>query len=304
MPERTEVPEYDVVVIGGSFAGLSAALQLGRARRDVLVIDAGENRNRFAHAANGLLGHDGKSPADILDAARKDLGKYPTVALKSAYAHTAMRSDRGFIVESSDGSVAKARRLILAIGVSDTLPDIPGLREHWGSSVFHCPYCHGFEVAGRTFGVIANSEMAIHQVALLQDWSDDITLFTNGFHFETGPDPTFRIETGPIALVGGENGAIDHVQMEDGTEILVDAIFTQPTTAPVGTIAQQLGCELVDSVMGQHILLTGVQETSVPGVFAAGDATKMASNLAGAVADGAMAGVAAHRSLVFEPALV
>jgi thioredoxin reductase len=289
---------HDVIIIGGSFAGLSAAMQLGRARRDVLIIDAGENRNRFAHAAHGLLGHDGKSPAEILAAARAELGRYPTVQFRPGRATSASQTPDGFTVGLDSGETASARRLILAIGVTDTLPAIPGIRERWGTSVFHCPYCHGFEVAGRQLGVIATSEMSAHQAQLLTDWSDSITLFTNGHTIEID-DPRVRLESRTVAAVED-----DGVRLADGSLIPVEGIFLGPSTAPTGDIAHQLGCEVQETPLGHMLVVNQLMETSVPHVYAAGDVTKMASNLAGAIADGAMAGVAAHRSLVFEPAAV
>jgi alkyl hydroperoxide reductase subunit AhpF len=172
---------YDVVVAGGSWAGLSAAMQLARARRRVLVVDAGRPRNRFAHSSHGFLGQDGRTPAEILATARAQVLAYPTAGLRRDEATRAVRRDGGdFELALASGGSVHARRLVLATGIVDELPGLPGLRERWGVSVLHCPYCHGYEVADRRLGVLAVGETSVHQALLLPDWSADVTLFTNG----------------------------------------------------------------------------------------------------------------------------
>ncbi|HEU0053113.1 MAG TPA: NAD(P)/FAD-dependent oxidoreductase, partial [Longimicrobium sp.] len=170
----------DAVVAGGSFAGLAAALQLARARRKVVVVDAGLPRNRFAHASHGFLGQDGRAPADILADARAQLRAYPTAELRTGTATAARAEDGAFVVELASGEVLRSRKLVLATGIVDELPDVPGVRERWGRTVLHCPYCHGFEVGDGRLGVLATGEMSLHQALLLPDWSGDVTLFVNG----------------------------------------------------------------------------------------------------------------------------
>lgn len=294
---------FDAMVIGGSFAGLSAAMQLGRARRDVLVIDAGLNRNRFAHAANGLLGHDGKSPAVILATARAELLKYPTVQRLEAKVVWARKDESGFVIETDAGETFHAHRLVLGIGITDRLPEVPGLQEHWGRTVFHCPYCHGFELADRRLGSIAPTVEAVQHVQMLRDWSDDVTIFTNGLEVDPETVSGVRIETRPIARVIGNDVGIELVELVDGTMIPIDAMHVVSSGDPVGDIAQQLGCELVESPMGKRIRVSERFETSIPGVCAAGDAARPAGNLAFAIADGSMAGVMTHQSLLFDPSV-
>ncbi|MEJ7838621.1 MAG: NAD(P)/FAD-dependent oxidoreductase [Thermomicrobiales bacterium] len=294
---------FDAMVIGGSFAGLSAAMQLGRARRDVLVIDAGLNRNRFAHAANGLLGHDGKSPAVILATARAELLKSPTVQRREATVVSAGKDEMGFVVGTNTGETYRAHRLVLGIGITDRLPQIPGLAEHWGRSVFHCPYCHGFELADRRLGSIVPTVEAVQHMQMLRDWSDDVTIFTNGLEVDPASVSGVRIETRPIAKVVGNDVGVEQVELVDGTLIPIDAIHVVSSGDPVGDIAQQLGCELVESPMGLRIKVSERFETSVPGVCAAGDAARGAGNLALAIADGSMAGSMTHQSLLFDPGI-
>src|SRR5688572_20992032 len=153
---------YDVAVIGGSFAGLSAAMQLARARRRVLLVDAGSPRNRFAHASHGFLGQDGRAPAEIMATAREQVLAYPTAELRLDEATHAASRDGAFELTLATGTVERARRLVIATGVIDDLQDLPGLKERWGRTVLHCPYCHGYEVADRRLGVLAIGEMSVH----------------------------------------------------------------------------------------------------------------------------------------------
>lgn len=169
---------YDAVVVGGSFAGLPAALQLARARRNVLVVDAFLPRNRFSNHSHGLIGHDGRSASDILCDARAQIAKYPSVTLLRGEVTSARASTGGFQIAIDGGFEAFGRRLLLATGVTDVLPEIPGLRERWGKTVLHCPYCHGFEIGGGSIGVLAMGPMSIHQASLIADWGD-VTFFTN-----------------------------------------------------------------------------------------------------------------------------
>jgi thioredoxin reductase len=154
---------YDAIVVGGSFAGLSAAMQLARARKQVLVIDSGLPRNRFAKAAHGFLGQDGKSPRAIIGEAASQLAAYPGVAFRSGVAVGASAAENGFAVSLEGGEEARGSRLVLATGVKDEFPAVSGLAERWGTSVLHCPYCHGYEVSGRPLGVMANHPMSAHQ---------------------------------------------------------------------------------------------------------------------------------------------
>lgn len=296
---------YDAVVVGGSFAGLAAALQLGRARRRVLVVDAGRPRNRFARASHGFPGQDGRAPAEIMNTVRAEVLAYPTAGFLLDEATHARATGDGFELSLASGATLAASRLILATGVADDLPDVPGLRERWGVSVLHCPYCHGYEVAGRRFGVLAAGEMAAHQALLVRDWSADVTLFLNG---TMQPDAEqraqlaprgVRIEARPVAALVGEGVELSGVRLEDGEVIGIDALFTQPRTRMASPLAEQLGCEFEDAPAGPIIRTDATKETSVPGVFAAGDAARAFTNATLAAADGVQAGVSAHRSLVF-----
>lgn len=294
---------HDVIVIGGSFAGQSAAMQLARARKNVLLIDAGAPRNRFAEASHGFLGQDGKAPGAIMREAAAQLLRYPTAQVLQGEAQDALQEDDRFIVHLADGSAHQAKRLVLATGVADTLPDIPGMAERWGETVLHCPYCHGYEVRDHSLGIIASSPMSAHQAALIPDWGP-ATYFTQGIH---EPDPEqaallckrgVAIERVPVISLIGDAPGLDAVELADGRLVEVAAVFTAPKTKPASPIAERLGCLLEDGPTGPFVKVDGWGATSVPGVYAAGDATSPMHNATVASASGVLAGIAAHQSLV------
>jgi thioredoxin reductase len=297
--------QHDVVIIGGSFAGLSAATQLARARRKVLVVDAGQPRNRFADHSHGFLAQDGRTPQAIREEARRQLAAYPTAAIVDALAANARAVGDGFEIATDAGQTFSARRLILATGVRDTLPSVPGLAEWWGKRVLHCPYCHGYEVAGGALGVLAAGPAAIHQALLVADWGQ-VTLFGNAA-FEPDNDQVAQMEKRnvrfePVPVVAVEESRADGgliVVLADGSSTGVKALFTAPRTSMASPLAEQLGCAFSDGMMGPFIKVDERQQASVPGVYAAGDAARPFANIAFAVSDGAWAGVSAHQSLIF-----
>jgi thioredoxin reductase len=296
--------QYDLIVVGGSFAGLSAATQVARARRRVLVIDAGQPRNRFAAHSHGFLGQDGRAPAEILGDARKQLLAYPTAAIVDAFATQTEAAGGGFRAVLENGQTFEGSRLLLATGVRDTLPDIPGLQEQWGKTVLHCPYCHGYEAAGGPLGVLATGAVSMHQALLIPDWGN-VTLFTNAA-FEPDAEQMRELETRKVRLertrieaceADGSGGLL--LRLADGQEARVKALFTAPRTSMASPLAEQLGCAFAEGGFGPIIKVDQLQQTSVAGVYAAGDAARSMTNIAFAVSDGAFAGVAAHRSLIF-----
>lgn len=295
---------YDVIVIGGSFAGLSAAMQLARARRRVLVLDSRRPRNRFASHAHGFLGQDGKAPGEIIDEAAAQLSAYPSAHVATGEAHSAERVDDRFIVTQSSGSASSADRLILATGVRDELPALPGLDKRWGISALHCPYCHGYEVADKRLGVLATHSLSIHQAMLVPDWGPT-TWFTQGI-VEPSTEETallkarnVQIERAPVVEVLGDATNMTGLRLADGRVIEIDALFLAPRTQMASPLAKQLGCEFDEGPIGPVIRVDDWKQTSVPGVFAAGDAASAWSNATFASAAGVAAGVAAHRSLIF-----
>jgi len=296
--------QYDVIVVGGSFAGLSAAMYAARGRRKVLVIDAGEPRNRFAEHSHGFFGQDGRAPSAILDEAGRQVLAYPSAMITAGRADHARAVAGGFEVRLDNSEAVEAKRLILATGVRDILPDVPGLAGLWGRKVLHCPYCHGYEVAGGALGVLATGPMSMHQAELISDWGD-VTLFGNGI-FEPDAEQMralerrqVKFEPAKVTELQEDGSATVVVGLEGGRNLRVKAVFTAPSNEIASPLADQLGCAFNEGPLGRAIIVDDKQQTSIPGVLAAGDAARMMHNIAFAVSGGAMAGVVAHQSLVF-----
>lgn len=294
---------FDAVIIGGSYAGMAAGLQLARARRQVLVVDAGEPRNRFASHSHGFLTQDGTPPNEIAAEARSQLMEYPTVEWRAGRAEAVAGEADNFSVALADGSTYQARRIILAAGITDELPSLPGLAEQWGKHVFHCPYCHGYELGKEGIGVLATSELAMHHGLMLPDWGMT-TLFLNDA-FEPSSEQLAQlrgrgthIERGAVARVNEQAGTCIELVMQDGRLFPLAGLFVAPTLH-LGLLVAQLACELEETPMGRIVKTDAMQATSISGIFACGDVARAAGSVTFAVADGAMAGLAVHRSLMF-----
>lgn len=294
---------YDAIIVGGSFAGLTAALQLARARKHVLVIDAGLPRNRFASHSHGVFAQDGKSGSEMLATAAAQLLAYPTAEIFKCTATAAQPHDGGFVVEVDGGTRwFSARRLLLATGVKDVLPDVPGLAERWGSTVLHCPYCHGYEIGGAPIGVLAAGPMSAHQAAMVADWGE-VTLFLNQTITLDDSAKTLlaarrvNIESTPVAALEGTAPGIS-VRLQDGRRFELGAVFTGAGVRPASPLAEQLGCQIDEGPMGPIVYTDAMKQTSVKGVYAAGDMAKMPHSISLACADGMMAGVCLHQSLM------
>lgn len=295
--------QHDAIIIGGGFAGLAAAIYLARARRNVRVLDTGKPRNRFAEASHGFLGQDGSNPAEILATARAQLQAYESVELTDARASEARAIEDGFAVTLSSGEEITARKLILAFGLRDELPDLPGLQERWGKTVLHCPYCHGFEFGGQQLGVLYRTPMSIHQAQLITEWGPT-TLYLNGAEL-SGDEAAqlyacgVRIEPAPVLGLAGEGTDLSAVELADGRSSAVSALYIAPRSCLNSRVAEQLGARIDDGPMGPIIHTDGDKLTTVPGLYAAGDIARAPHSVSWAVADGVTAGTSAHRALVF-----
>jgi thioredoxin reductase len=292
----------DVVVVGGSFAGMSAALQLGRARQSVKLFDTKKPRNRFASTAHGFLGHDGRTPAEIRGLGRENLAHYPTVEVVETRVASVEQEDGGFIVHQDGGAPIKASRLVLAYGLRDELPTIEGLEEAWGRNVMQCPYCHGYEVRDRKLGVLYTSEASLHQAKIIPDWSTDVTLFTNGQTID--PDAIAAVKDRGVVIVEDrviglelEDGWMTRVNLQEHSHDL-DGLFVITKTHQSSDLASQLGCAFEEGPFGPYIRVDNLQETSIPGVFAAGDIARPIHQSVWAAADGSAAGAFCHQSLL------
>ena len=294
---------HDAIIIGGSFAGLSAAVYIARARRSVCIVDTGAPRNRFATHSHGFFTHDGSSPGAMIATARSQVAAYPTVTFIDGEAIDASHVPEGFTVRLADGELLEGARLVLAFGISDELPAIPGLPERWGRSALHCPYCHGYEFSGRRLGVLSVSPASVDQAMLIAEWGPT-TLYLNG---GTEPDSAsltrlqgrgIAIEPSRVAALHGEGAELSTIQLADGRTSAVDALYLGPRTRLNSGIAQQLGCDLFEGRFGSVVRTDDTRATTVPGVYAAGDITRDAHNATWASADGVTAGTAVHRSLI------
>jgi thioredoxin reductase len=294
---------FDAIIVGGSFAGLSAAIYLGRARRSVAVLDTGAPRNRFASASHGFFAQDGADPKAMIATMRTQVAAYPTVTFVDQAATSAQRQKSGITVTLRDGNTLAARTVLLAHGITDTLPPLPGLANRWGHSVIHCPYCHGYEFSGQRLGVLNMSPMSVHQATLIPEWGPT-TLFLNGAALDADTTAMLagrgvEIQPSRVTSVVGEGTALSAIVLADGRECALDALFVSPPYRLASDLASQLGCEIDHGLLGPLVVADEMKCTTVEGVYAAGDITREGHTVTFACADGVMAALAIHRSLVF-----
>lgn len=292
----------DVLIVGGSFAGLSAGMALGRALRKTVIIDSGMPCNRQTPHSHNFITHDGRKPADISADARAQVLKYDTVSLVNGIAEAAARTEQGFRVTVGNEHY-EAKKLILATGVHDVMPDIDGFAASWGISVIHCPYCHGYEVRGEKTGILANGMAAFDYARLISNWTKDLVVFTNGRseltdeqHAQLNRHNISVIET-PVVGIEHEGGYVHHVALADNTRIPLKALYSRVPFKQSSGIAGELGCALTEQGL---IKVDMFQQTSVSGVFACGDSASMVRAVAQAVATGNMAGAVANRQMIEE----
>ncbi len=305
---------YDVVIVGGGAAGLSGALALGRARRSVLVIDAGEPRNAPASHVHNYLGRESTPPGELLAIGRGEAAGYGVEIVEGRVASAEKLpggGDQGFRVVTEDGRSVEARRLLVTTGLVDELPPVPGLAERWGREVLHCPYCHGHEVSDRPIGVLATGPLAVHQALMWRQWSDDVTLFLH-----TGPEPTEeeyeQLAARGVAIVDGEVAGLEvaddrftGVTLASGRVVPREALVVQARFTARSAVLESLGLkpvpqEMGGAVIGSYIPTDPIGATEVPGVWAAGNVTRLTEQVIGAAAAGLMAAGAVNGDLIAE----
>jgi thioredoxin reductase len=302
--------KYDVVVVGGGAAGLSGALALARSRRSVLVVDDGTPRNAPAAGVHNYLTRDGVPPSEISAIGRQGVSG-DGGELVAGTVTTARREDDGFTVGLADGTTYQGRRLLVTTGLTDVLPDVPGLAERWGKEVLHCPYCHGWEVRDQAIGVLATSPMAVHQAQLFRQLSDDVTLFLH-----TAPELTdeqweqlaargIAVVQGKVEQIEVENDRLTGVRLEGGKVIPRQAMAIQTTMRARADFLADLGLETTvleaDGItIGTAIKVDAMGATQVPGVFAAGNVTDPKATVMPAAASGLMAGGGLNFDLITE----
>lgn len=300
-PTSTNI--FDTIIIGGSYSGLSAAMTLGRARRNVLVIDANEPCNARVPHSHNLLTHDGVPPHLLRTKARADVAKYPTVQFLDGRAEQLGGTDGAFTVRTSDGTEHRGRKLLLALGVRDELPPIKGLAECWGISAAACPFCHGYEVRDQRLVVIGNAPENVHYAKLIRNWSDRLTLCTNGpSSFDNEQLEALRkqgiaLVENTIAEVLHEQGQVKALLFADGSRRNADTLFLRSDTTIPNALTETLGVERTDLGL---LKVDAMQRTNVAGVFASGDCTTPMRALSAAFASGTMAGAAITHELLPE----
>ncbi|MFJ6885897.1 NAD(P)/FAD-dependent oxidoreductase [Streptomyces californicus] len=309
-----ERQRYDVVIVGGGAAGLSGALALARARRSVLVIDAGEPRNARASHVHNYLGRESTPPGELLAIGRSEAAGYGAEMVSGRVASAerlAGAEDAGFRVVTEDGRSVVARRLLVTTGLVDELPPVPGLAERWGREVLHCPYCHGHEVADRPIGVLATGPLAVHQALMWRQWSDDVTLFLH-----TGPEPSAEeyeeLAARDVAVVDGEVAGLEiaddrftGVRLASGRVVPREALVVQARFTARSAVLESLGLapvvqEMAGTVVGTYIPSDPTGATEVPGVWVAGNVTRLTEQVVGAAAAGLMAAGALNGDLITE----
>lgn len=289
----------EVIIIGGSYAGLSAALTLGRSLRRVLLIDEGLPCNRQTPHSHNFLTQDHVAPAEIARQAREQVAAYPTVNFLAERVEALEGSDGRFKVKTQTGQQFEAEKLIFATGVRDLLPEIEGLAECWGITAIHCPYCHGYEAKGVPTGILGSSEEIVGYARMIQHWNPSLYVLTNG---PASFDPQALLEHGiplietALSRLSHTNGALDSVEFADGNSLKLGAIYHSPRFEQHCPLPAALGCKVTD--MG-HIEVDAMMSTSVPGIYAIGDATTPLRSVSNAVANGTMAGAALNRALIF-----
>ncbi|KUN67390.1 thioredoxin reductase [Streptomyces canus] len=281
---------YEVIVIGGGAAGLSAALVLGRARRHTLVVDAGEPRNTPAAHMQGFLTRDGMPPAEFLAIGREEIKGYGVELVRDRVVEVAP----GFAVTLASGRALRARRLVVATGLKDELPDVPGVAARFGKDVLHCPYCHGWEVRDQAFGVLATTPLSVHQALMVSQWSKDVTLFLHTVaESELSDDDLRRLAAAGVGVVPGEvaelvvtDDRLTAVRLEDGTTHAREVVFTAPRAVPQNGLLQRLGAELQETPFGSYPVVDGNWQTTVPGVYAVGNAAGFGEQVINAASAG------------------
>ncbi|APZ47175.1 pyridine nucleotide-disulfide oxidoreductase [Polaribacter reichenbachii] len=295
--------EYDVVIIGGSYAGLSAAMALGRSLRTVLIIDSGKPCNIQTPHSHNFITQDGATPKDIFEKAKNQVLKYDTVEFLNDLAITTTKTTDVFLVNTNSIKNIKAKKVLFTTGVKDIMPNIKGFTECWGISILHCPYCHGYEVAHKNLGIIANGKTAFELCTLIQNWSNKLTLFTNGKSVLT-EEQSNMISKLNIEVIEKEieeiihtDGSIENISFKNGSKTNIDAIFSRVPFDQHCKIPLELGCKTTEP---GHIEVDFFQKTNIKGVYAAGDNTSPFRAVSLATSSGTIAGAAINKELIKE----
>lgn len=299
----THVNEYDVIIVGGSYAGLAAGMALGRALRNVLIIDNGKPCNRQTPHSHNFLTNDGKTPHEISGIAKEQVSRYASVNFLDAFVSGATKVQNTFEIQTGQNHTFKARKLIFATGITDMMPNIPGFSECWGISVLHCPYCHGYEVRHEQTGILANGDTGFEMASLLNNWTRHLTLYTDGAS-TLNEQQTKKLKHHNISVVENEIDHIEHdsghirsIVFNNGAKAPLKALYTRLPFVQHSQVPGHMGCELTKE---GHIKIDAAQKTTVHGVFACGDNTSSMRTVANAVSMGTTTGFMVNRELIEE----
>ncbi len=297
-----DLNEYDVIVIGGSAAGLSAALVLSRARRRVAVVDGGEPRNSPAAHMQGFLSRDGMPPSDLVAAGRAEVQLYGGHLVDDVVTEVHRPEGSGFVVRLASGTTLTARRVLFATGLRDEIPDVPGARDRWGRDLLHCPYCHGYEVQDLPLGVLGRGPETVQHALLVRQWSPDVALFTHGG--DLTPAEREQLEARGIVVIDApvtrlvvDGDTLAGVELQDGRIVARSAVFVRPRFVPNNDLLTDLGC---DTDTNGWPVIDGTGATSVPGVWVAGNAANPRGQVITAAGEGSAAAIAINNDLVDE----
>lgn len=294
---------FEVIIIGGSYAGLSAAMALGRSLRQVLIIDSGLPCNRQTPHSHNFITHDGAKPSEITSIAKSQVLKYKTVQLLEDLATSAEKTEGGFVINTSNGKVFTAKKLIFATGIKDIMPDIKGFSDCWGISVVHCPYCHGYEIRQKKTGLLANGDRAMHLASLVANLTDELCILTSGKAALSNEQllklkkHNIQVLDKEISEIVHENGQIKNVVFKDGSSEDFEALYAAIPFSQHSDIPASLGCEMTED---GYIKVDGMQKTSIEEVFACGDNSSGMRSVANSVAKGNAAGAVANMELINE----
>ncbi|NWK74198.1 NAD(P)/FAD-dependent oxidoreductase [Acinetobacter sp. SwsAc6] len=293
---------YEVVIIGGSYAGLSAALPLARARRRILIIDAGQRRNRFAEHSHNFLTQDGRSPSAIAEEAKAQLEKYSTISWLAETVTDVKVLDGKYLIVAGNQHI-QAEKMIIATGVRDELPQVNGLAERWGQSIYHCPYCDGYELNLGEIGMLASGMHSLHMALMLPDWGNTTLFLNDAIAVDQLDDELLaKLSKRQIQI---ETRKIDHIEghcdvvMADGERIQLNGLFVSTVTRLQSNWIHHLGLEIDCNEYGEAIKTSPAKETNVKGIYACGDVTRSGGSVALSVGDGAMTGIVVHKSFIF-----
>jgi thioredoxin reductase len=295
--------QFDVIIVGGSYSGLAAGMSLGRALKNVLIIDSGIPCNRQTPHSHNFLTQDGKTPVEIAVYARQQVLLYDTVEFFNGLAIGGAKTGSGFEIYVASGQTFHAGKLIFATGISDTMPMIDGLAACWGISVLHCPFCHGYEVRNSKTGVMGNGQSAYELVMLISNWTRDLTLFTNGKSLLTAVQKNklrsrhIEIKETQVERLQHVDGQLEHIVFRDGNQFSVRTLYAHVPFVQHCSIPESLGCELTQE---GYIRIDAFQETTVPGIFSCGDNVTRTRTVANAVAMGTSTGMVVSRKIIFE----